>query len=54
MCPSTDELMAKAEWDGAHGKSRHVLLSELSSMLAGYMETRKAVQISRIEIMVLS
>lgn len=30
MCPS-DELMAKAEWDGAHGQSRHILLSELSS-----------------------
>lgn len=30
MCPS-DELMAKAEWDGTHGQSRHILLSELSS-----------------------
>jgi hypothetical protein len=30
MCPS-DELMAKAKWDGAHGQSRHILLSELSS-----------------------
>jgi WD40 repeat protein len=24
--------MVKAEWDGAHGQSRHILLSELSSM----------------------
>jgi len=31
MCPSTEELMIKAEWDGAHGQSRHILLSELSS-----------------------
>lgn len=31
MCRSTDDLMAKANWDGAHGRSRHRLLSELSS-----------------------
>lgn len=31
MCQSTEDLKAKAEWDGAHGQSRKVLLSELSS-----------------------
>ncbi len=31
MCRSTDDLMAKANWDGAQGRSRHRLLSELSS-----------------------
>ncbi|KAJ0354043.1 hypothetical protein KNSL1_001616 [Colletotrichum chrysophilum] len=30
MCQSTEDLKAKAEWDGAHGQSRKVLLSELS------------------------
>lgn len=32
MCQSPDDLKAKAEWDGAFGQSRHILLSELSSM----------------------
>jgi hypothetical protein len=32
MCQSTEDLMVKAEWDGAHGHSRQQLLSELSSM----------------------
>lgn len=31
MCQSTDDLKAKADWDGAHGQSRHILLSNLSS-----------------------
>lgn len=31
MCRSTEDLMAKAEWDGANGESRMRLLSELSS-----------------------
>jgi hypothetical protein len=31
MCQSTDDLKAKADWDGADGGSRHQLLSELSS-----------------------
>lgn len=31
MCRSTDDLMSKANWDGAQGRSRHRLLSELSS-----------------------
>lgn len=32
MCRSTEDLMAKANWDGAQGRSRQRLLSELSSM----------------------
>jgi len=31
MCRSVDDLMAKADWDGANGQSRKLLLSELSS-----------------------
>lgn len=33
MCQSTDEMKAKAAWDGAFGQSRHYLLSDLSSAL---------------------
>ncbi|KAF4976518.1 hypothetical protein FZEAL_6836 [Fusarium zealandicum] len=32
MCRSVQDLMAKADWDGASGQSRKRLLSELSSM----------------------
>lgn len=32
MCRSTDDLMIKADWDGAKGQSRKKLLSELSSL----------------------
>lgn len=31
MCQSTEDLMQKANWDGARGQSRRKLLSELSS-----------------------
>lgn len=31
MCQSREDVMAKADWDGAHGRSRQILLSELSS-----------------------
>lgn len=31
MCSSASDVMTKANWDGAAGNSRHVLLSELSS-----------------------
>ncbi|KAM3556118.1 hypothetical protein ARSEF4850_005682 [Beauveria asiatica] len=31
MCRSTDDLMSKANWDGAQGRSRQRLLSELSN-----------------------
>lgn len=34
MCRSTEDLMLKAEWDGAKGESRQKLLSDLSSELA--------------------
>ncbi|KAE8446087.1 hypothetical protein EG329_012595 [Mollisiaceae sp. DMI_Dod_QoI] len=34
MCQSTEDLKAKAEWDGAEGKSRHHLLSELSKCIS--------------------
>ena len=34
MCPSTQDLKSRAEWDGAAGESRYHLLSELSSELA--------------------
>jgi WD repeat-containing protein 26 len=33
MCQSTEDLKAKAEWDGAEGQSRRILLSELSSKI---------------------
>ena len=33
MCQSPRDLMAKAEWDGTGGRSRQILLSELSSRL---------------------
>jgi hypothetical protein len=31
MCPTAEDLKSKAEWDGAMGQSRRILLSELSS-----------------------
>lgn len=34
MCRSTEDLMAKANWDGARGKSRNQLLSELSKCIS--------------------
>jgi WD repeat-containing protein 26 len=34
MCQNPEDLRAKADWDGALGRSRYILLSELSSMLA--------------------
>ena len=32
VCQSADELRSQALWDGAHGSSRNLLLSDLSSM----------------------
>lgn len=32
MCRSSEDLKTRADWDGAHGRSRQILLSELSSM----------------------
>ncbi|KAG5987939.1 hypothetical protein E4U54_004826, partial [Claviceps lovelessii] len=34
MCPSTNDLMKKANWDGARGESRKLLLAELSSCIS--------------------
>jgi hypothetical protein len=34
MCRSTEDLMQKANWDGARGQSRRKLLSELSSLVS--------------------
>ncbi|OBT85890.1 hypothetical protein VE02_04492 [Pseudogymnoascus sp. 03VT05] len=51
MCPS-DELMVKAEWDGAHGQSRHILLSELSKCLSPSLmvpEHRLAVLLDQVK-----
>ncbi|OTB07748.1 hypothetical protein M426DRAFT_266987 [Hypoxylon sp. CI-4A] len=30
MCQKTEDLKAKADWDGAYGESRHILLSQLA------------------------
>lgn len=32
VCQSADDLKAQAQWDGALGGSRHILLEELSSV----------------------
>ncbi|KAK0627045.1 WD40-repeat-containing domain protein [Immersiella caudata] len=34
MCQSAEDLMSKADWDGAHGESRRILLSELSRCIS--------------------
>ncbi|PTB62895.1 WD40 repeat-like protein [Trichoderma citrinoviride] len=34
MCQSTEDLMRKADWDGARGQSRRKLLSELSKRIS--------------------
>ncbi|KAG6004658.1 hypothetical protein E4U21_000882 [Claviceps maximensis] len=34
MCPSTSDLMKKANWDGSRGESRKMLLAELSSCIS--------------------
>ncbi|KAI1214841.1 WD domain-containing protein [Annulohypoxylon truncatum] len=34
MCQKTEDLKSKAEWDGAYGKSRHTLLSQLSKCIS--------------------
>jgi hypothetical protein len=45
MCRSVEDLMTKAEWDGARGQSRKQLLSELSSKYSyhiGWARANKA------------
>ncbi|KAJ4019860.1 hypothetical protein NW752_004961 [Fusarium irregulare] len=39
MCRSVDDLMAKADWDGANGQSRKLLLSELSKVALELRDT---------------
>ncbi|KAI1332049.1 WD40-repeat-containing domain protein [Xylariaceae sp. FL0255] len=34
MCGTREELRSKADWDGAEGRSRHILLSELSKCIS--------------------
>ncbi|KAI2621655.1 WD domain-containing protein [Hypoxylon sp. NC1633] len=34
MCQKTEDLKSKAEWDGAYGESRRVLLSQLSKCIS--------------------
>ncbi|KUI71648.1 WD repeat-containing protein 26 [Cytospora mali] len=34
MCQSPDDVKSKAEWDGAYGESRHILLSQLSKCIS--------------------
>ncbi|KAK3326284.1 WD40-repeat-containing domain protein [Apodospora peruviana] len=34
MCQTAEDLKAKANWDGAYGESRHILLSELSKCIS--------------------
>ncbi|KAK7998778.1 hypothetical protein PG991_014453 [Apiospora marii] len=34
MCDSPDDIKLKAEWDGAYGRSREILLSELSRCIS--------------------
>ncbi|TQN73438.1 WD repeat-containing protein, partial [Colletotrichum shisoi] len=52
MCQSTEDLKAKAEWDGAHGQSRKVLLSELSKCISPSVmlpENRLAVLLQQVK-----
>ncbi|TAQ86763.1 hypothetical protein B7494_g4927 [Chlorociboria aeruginascens] len=52
MCQSTDDLRAKAEWDGAEGQSRRRLLSDLSKCIAPSVmlpERRLAVLLQQVK-----
>ncbi|KAK2048898.1 WD domain-containing protein [Colletotrichum somersetense] len=52
MCQSAEDLKAKAEWDGAHGQSRKVLLSELSKCISPSVmlpENRLAVLLQQVK-----
>lgn len=50
MCRSVDDLMAKADWDGAKGQSRKLLLSELSSEYPPAIDTELYADIARMHI----
>ncbi|KFA78506.1 hypothetical protein S40288_01454, partial [Stachybotrys chartarum IBT 40288] len=52
MCRSTEDLMAKAAWDGARGESRRSLLSELSRCISPSVmlpENRLAVLLQQVK-----
>ncbi|KAF5246435.1 hypothetical protein FAUST_1315 [Fusarium austroamericanum] len=52
MCRSVDDLMAKADWDGANGQSRKLLLSELSKCISPSVmlpENRLAVLLEQVK-----
>ncbi|TQV99287.1 WD domain-containing protein [Cordyceps javanica] len=52
MCRSTDDLKSKANWDGAQGRSRHRLLSELSKCISPSVmlpENRLAVLLDHVK-----
>ncbi|ATY65082.1 WD domain [Cordyceps militaris] len=52
MCRSTEDLMSKANWDGAKGRSRHRLLSELSKCISPSVmlpENRLAVLLDHVK-----
>ncbi|KAK2679327.1 WD40 repeat [Fusarium oxysporum f. sp. vasinfectum] len=52
MCRSVEDLMAKAEWDGANGQSRKLLLSELSKCISPSVmlpENRLAVLLEQVK-----
>ncbi|KAM7186930.1 WD40-repeat-containing domain protein [Rhypophila sp. PSN 637] len=52
MCQSPDDLKSKANWDGAHGHSRQILLSELSKCISPSVmlpEHRLAVLLSQVK-----
>ncbi|KAM0558553.1 hypothetical protein ACHAPJ_004748 [Fusarium lateritium] len=52
MCRSVEDLMAKADWDGANGQSRKKLLSELSKCISPSVmlpENRLAVLLEQVK-----
>ncbi|ROT43710.1 WD repeat-containing protein [Sodiomyces alkalinus F11] len=52
MCDSTEDLKAQADWDGAQGRSRHALLTELSNCISPSVmlpENRLAVLLQKVK-----
>ncbi|KAF4445577.1 hypothetical protein F53441_10709 [Fusarium austroafricanum] len=52
MCRSVEDLMTKADWDGANGQSRKMLLSELSKCISPSVmlpENRLAVLLEQVK-----
>ncbi|KAI0381849.1 WD domain-containing protein [Hypomontagnella monticulosa] len=53
MCQKTEDLKSKAEWDGAYGKSRQILLSQLSKCISPSVmlpEHRLAILLQQIKV----